>query len=54
MIIATKGIDELQAEFAARDYKFAKPQVEQAEWGSRVMEVIDPFGNRLTFSEAED
>ena len=53
VIIDTKEIDQLQVEFAARDYKYVKPQVEQAEWGSRVMEVIDPFGNRLTFSEAE-
>ena len=50
-IIHMNGIDQLQKELAERDYKYLNPQVEQAEWGSRVMDLIDPFGNRLTFSE---
>ncbi len=54
IIIDTKGIDQLQAELAAQDFEYVKPQVEQTDWGSRVMEVIDPFGNRLTFSEASE
>ena len=41
----------LEAEFAARNYRYMKPTVEVAEWGGRIMEAIDPFGNRLTFNE---
>ena len=54
IIIDTKGIDQLHAELVAQDYKYVKPQVEPTDWGSRVMDVIDPFGNRLTFSETSD
>jgi hypothetical protein len=28
-----------------------RPGVEKAPWGARVMEVIDPFGNRIRFNE---
>ena len=28
-----------------------RPGIEVAPWNARVMEVIDPFGNRLRFNE---
>jgi hypothetical protein len=52
VLVETSGIDELQREFAGRDYAYAKPHVENTGMGSRVMSVVDPFGNRLTFSES--
>lgn len=51
-LVETLGIDELQRELAARDYRYLKPAVEETEWGSRVLSVIDPFGNRLTFTQS--
>jgi len=30
-----------------------RPGIEDAPWNARVMEVIDPFGNRIRFSEAK-
>jgi len=28
-----------------------RPGIETAPWGARLMEVVDPFGNRLRFNE---
>ena len=38
------------AELAAKEYGYARPQVEEAPWGAREMTVKDPFGNRLVFT----
>jgi uncharacterized glyoxalase superfamily protein PhnB len=42
--------DVLCAELAAKAYGFAQPAVERKPWGSRDLEVKDPFGNRLIFT----
>lgn len=47
--------DELQAfhqQLLAKDYRYAKPGIETAPWGSEEMTVLDPFGNRLVFTGA--
>jgi catechol 2,3-dioxygenase-like lactoylglutathione lyase family enzyme len=52
VIIDTTGIDELHEELSRRDYRYLKPHIEDTEWGSRIVSVTDPFGNRLTFSQS--
>ncbi len=52
MRIEVSDIDALQAELAAKAYAHARPSIEQMPWGTRDMNVIDPFGNRLTFTSA--
>ncbi|TWO73210.1 VOC family protein [Caenimonas sedimenti] len=47
--IETEGLDEFQQSLLAKQYKNARPGIEQAPWG-RDMTVQDPFGNRLVFS----
>lgn len=47
--IDTTDVVALQAELAAKRYKYARPGVDEQPWG-RDMSVKDPFGNRLTFS----
>jgi catechol 2,3-dioxygenase-like lactoylglutathione lyase family enzyme len=49
------GFEHLEAyhrELLDQNYKFNRPGLEPAPWdeNTRVMEVIDPFGNRLTFN----
>lgn len=47
--------DELEAfhqQLHAADYKYAKPGLEVMPWGSQDMTIADPFGNRLTFTNA--
>jgi uncharacterized glyoxalase superfamily protein PhnB len=41
--------DGYQQQLLAKDYRYAKPQVEETPWGSREMSIKDPFGNRLVF-----
>ena len=48
--IDTSGLESFHAELAAKSYKFANPGIELTPWGTRDMTVIDPFGNKLTFT----
>ncbi|MEA2563775.1 MAG: hypothetical protein QOH06_5279 [Acidobacteriota bacterium] len=45
------GIDEFHQELAARNYKYLRPGLEKTFYGTRSVEVIDPFGNRIRFNE---
>ena len=36
---------------SAKNYRYYRPGLEDAPWDARVMEVGDPFGNKLRFSE---
>lgn len=51
VLVPTSGLRSLQQELSARDYRYAPPQIERTPWGTDVMELTDPFGNRLRFSE---
>lgn len=46
-----RGIMEYNRELLAKDYKYYRPGVEEAVWDGKMMQVGDPFGNRLRFSE---
>ena len=48
--IETTELEKLQAELLAKQYKYARPGIEDMPWGSRDMSIRDPFGNRLTFT----
>ena len=50
MRIETTDLDGLLAELSEKNYKFARPAIEETPWGSRDLSVKDPFGNRLTFA----
>jgi uncharacterized glyoxalase superfamily protein PhnB len=50
--VPMRGIAEYHRELIAKDYRYNKPALEDADWGDRVMQVTDPFGNRLRFNEA--
>jgi catechol 2,3-dioxygenase-like lactoylglutathione lyase family enzyme len=51
VLVRTTGLDELHRELIARDYRYMRPGIEPTPWGARLMEVGDPFGNRLRFHE---
>lgn len=44
-------LDELFKEITSKPYKYNKPEVEMAPWGSRAFTVIDPFSNKVLFNE---
>lgn len=52
MRIETDEVDIFQKQLIEKQYKFARPGVQETPWGSRDMSIADPFGNRLTFTSA--
>lgn len=51
LILRMAGLEAYQAELLGRAYRHARPGIVERPWGWRDMEVADPFGNRLVFSE---
>jgi len=52
--IETDELLSYQQQLLASDYKFAKPGIEAMPWGTKDMDVKDPFGNRLIFFTDDD
>jgi len=50
IFVPIDDVDALHRELTARQYRYAKPGVEDAGWG-RQLQVKDPFGNRLCFCQ---
>ncbi|WP_460148003.1 glyoxalase superfamily protein [Pseudomonas sp. S2_A02] len=50
--IETDELEAFQQQLLAKEYSFARPQIQAMPWGSQDMTVTDPFGNRLVFSNA--
>lgn len=47
-------IDDLAGfyhEVTSRGYRYCRPEMKIAPWGDRVFEVVDPFSNKILFSE---
>ena len=51
VMIFMTGIDEYHRELTAKNYRYYRPAIEDAEWGARIMKLRDPFHNHLTFAE---
>jgi catechol 2,3-dioxygenase-like lactoylglutathione lyase family enzyme len=49
--VGVTGIAELHRELTQKQYGYMRPGLDDSGWGSKCMEVIDPFGNRLRFDE---
>jgi catechol 2,3-dioxygenase-like lactoylglutathione lyase family enzyme len=54
VFIWMRGIAEYHRELIGKDYRYNKPGLEDAPWDAKVMEVSDPFGNKLRFSERNE
>ncbi|SFL41994.1 glyoxalase superfamily protein [Pseudomonas sp. NFACC46-3] len=50
--IETDELETFQAHLLAKEYRYAHPQIQAMPWGSQDMTVVDPFGNRLVFTNA--
>ena len=50
VFVNVNELDVLFKEISSRGYKYNKPAITTAAWGSRVFEVIDPFSNRILFN----
>jgi uncharacterized glyoxalase superfamily protein PhnB len=51
VFIWMRGIADYHRELIGKNYRYYRPGLEDAPWDARVMEVGDPFGNKLRFSE---
>lgn len=51
VFVNTSDIDELHLEIVSKGYKYNRPEIATAPWGDRVIEVIDPFSNKILFNE---
>lgn len=51
LYVHTTGLVDFHREITAKGYRFMCPGIERTPWGSRLMEVIDPFNNRFRFDE---
>ncbi|MEM5473550.1 glyoxalase superfamily protein [Hoeflea sp. AS60] len=52
-LVFCRGVAALHRELADKNYSYNRPGLEQQDWGAE-MQVIDPFGNRLRFTERKD
>ncbi len=51
VFVRVTGLAGFHKEISAKKYGYMRPGIERAPWNADVMEVIDPFGNRIRFSE---
>jgi uncharacterized glyoxalase superfamily protein PhnB len=51
VFVRMAGLDGYYREITAKGYGYMRPAIERAPWNANVMEVTDPFGNRLRFNE---
>jgi catechol 2,3-dioxygenase-like lactoylglutathione lyase family enzyme len=49
--ILIKELETFHSQLTLKDYRYYKPGIEQMEWGTREMTLIDPFGNHVIFVE---
>lgn len=47
--IAVTDVEALHDEISRKDYRYAKPGLNEAPWGGLEFSVTDPFSNRVTF-----
>jgi hypothetical protein len=51
VFINTDDVEALHRELWSRPNPNMRPGVELAPWNAKVLDVIDPFGNRLSFNQ---
>ena len=52
MRIETDELEAFRKQLHEKNYKYAKPNIEDTPWGSKDMAIKDPFGNRLVFTSS--
>ncbi len=51
--IECTGLREYHKKLRGKNYQYNAPGLENAPWKALCMEVVDPFGNKLLFSESQ-
>jgi uncharacterized glyoxalase superfamily protein PhnB len=50
--IETDNLERYHQLLISKEYKYAKPGIQDMPWGGKDMTISDPFGNRITFAGA--
>lgn len=53
VFVPMRDIDAFHQYLTEKNYKYARPTIQDLPWG-RMMEVTDPFGNKIRFCETSD
>lgn len=51
VFLRVSGLEQFHQELTERTYPYLRPSIEIAPWNAKLMQLVDPFGNRLRFSE---
>ena len=51
IFVYTDELERLSREISAKGYRYNRPEIAIAPWGDRILEVIDPFSNKILFNE---
>lgn len=51
VFLRMEGLEAFHRELAQKNYAYLRPGIELAPWNAKLMELADPFGNRLRFNE---
>ena len=51
VFIRIRALEQFHKEITEKSYRYMRPGIELAPWNAKLMEVTDPFGNRLRFNE---
>jgi catechol 2,3-dioxygenase-like lactoylglutathione lyase family enzyme len=51
VVVETTGVDDLLEELKSKHYRYMNPGIQDQEWGTRELGVVDPSGNKICFSE---
>jgi len=52
VFVRVTGLDDYHREITGKGYGYLRPGIERTFYGSKCMEVIDRFGNRIRFDES--
>lgn len=52
VFIEFSGLEQFCETLNAREYRYFRPSIERSPWNSSIMEVVDPFGNKLLFNQS--
>ena len=50
--VVAEDINALHSELTDRNYGYYRPEIQEMPWGGKDMQVVDPFGNKITFTTA--
>ena len=51
VFLRMSGLDAFHRELSEKSYAYQRPGVDLAPWNAKLMQLSDPFGNRLRFNE---